>query len=68
MNKNLALPKRLLLLGSVTFVLFAFLIAIQSYFHNKEVHNLSSKCYDRGGSPSVKMTPLLLGYSFTCKK
>lgn len=64
--KKITPKQRLAIIVPFAFVMIAFLIATQSYFNNKEIRLASNGCFEQGGFPTVEITFLSLGYSFSC--
>ena len=65
-SKRLTILQRISIIVSMFFIVGSSLIFAQSYFNNKEISLFTDQCYNAGGSPTVEMTPLNLGYSFSC--
>ncbi|WP_240377959.1 hypothetical protein [Bacillus piscicola] len=63
-NRN----KLIILIGTLSFVMVAFLISTQSYFNSKEIRLASDRCYEIDGTPKVQADSLNLSYSFSCEK
>ncbi len=66
MKNKLSNKQRVAILLPLFFVIIISLIAVAFIFNNKEINNLTDKCFANGGKPVVEMSTLTLGYSFSC--
>lgn len=65
--RELSLKKGLLVIGLLIFVLGGILFASQSYFSYLEVKNITDKCYQDGGLPTIEKSGFKIVH-FSCDK
>lgn len=65
--RELSLKKGLLIIGLLIFVLGGLLFASQSYFSYLEVKNITDKCYQDGGLPTIEKSGFKIVH-FSCDK
>ncbi len=65
--RELSLKKGLVIIGLFFLVLGSFLFASQSYFSYLEVKNITDKCYQDGGLPTIEKSGSKIVH-FSCNK
>lgn len=65
--RELSFKKGLVIIGLLILILGSLLFASQSYFSYLEVKNITDKCYQDGGLPTIKKSGFKIVY-FSCDK
>ncbi|WP_216827512.1 hypothetical protein [Alkalihalobacterium elongatum] len=65
--KNLTMKQQLSIIGVLSVVVIVFLIGSQSYFHTKEISQLTTRCLEIDGGATIETSFLNLSYSFSCE-
>ncbi|MBU5467105.1 hypothetical protein KQI49_09750 [Virgibacillus sp. MSJ-26] len=65
--RDLVVKKGLIIIGLLVLIVGGLLFASQSYFSHLEVKNITEKCYEDGGLPTIEKSGFKIVH-FSCDK